>query len=271
MGWRPSSIRSLSFVYFTDEAVDKKSIVSNNPPLPPETSPCQPPLPLTTPPATPDQASRQSSVQYSRESSQGRSDSPSLEELEEKFQLLQKSLMTDDDDDLVVIDSCTDDDSQSSVAGEKSANPIDLDSCDEGNNSKCPIEIANDSMDSAEDFDFVKPKLTRTGSTTSIQTFGELGTGSPASSNPGTPIHTPTIDCKPIFKGTVSMSKDYGTPILKRAGSIEILPTDSKFSQGIEDHIPFENLPDATGRFSAISKIVDKIRQLKPTSRKKKK
>lgn len=177
----------------------------------------------------------------------------------------------DDDDDLVIIDSCTDDDSQSSVVGEKSANPIDLDSCDEGNNSKCPIEIANDSMDSAEDFDFVKPKLTRTGSTTSIQTFGELGTGSPASSNPGTPVHTPTIDYKPTFKGNVSVSKDYGTPILKRAGSIDMLPTDSKFSQGIEDHIPFENLPDATGRFSAISKIVDKIRELKPASRKKKK
>lgn len=177
----------------------------------------------------------------------------------------------EDDEDLVVLDSCEDDtESQSSNAGEKSANPIDLDSCDEGGTSKNPIEIANDSIDSTEDFDFVKPQLIRTGSTTSIQTFGELGTGSPASSNPGTPVHTPTMEYKPTFKGTVSMSKDYGTPILKRAGSIESLPSDSKFAQGIEDHIPFENLPDSTGRFNTIRKIVDKIRKIKPITRKKK-
>ncbi|XP_053376524.1 zinc finger CCHC domain-containing protein 8-like [Mercenaria mercenaria] len=249
----------------------KAAMIDYNPPLPPETPPSRPPMPLSTPPPTPDETSRQSSVNFSRESSQPRSDSPSLEELEEKYKLLQKSLMNDNEDgELIVLDSCDDESSLSSPAGEKSTNPIDVDSCDDGGTSKNPIEIANDSMDSTEDFDFVKPQLLRTGSTASIQTFGELGTGSPASSNPGTPVHTPTIDYKPTFKGTVSVSKDYGTPILKRAGSIDALPTDSKFAQGIEDHIPFENLPDSTGRFSTIRKIVDKIRKIKPMNKKKK-
>ena len=262
------------FFCFVDSE-SKEGKIEYNPPLPPETPPSRPPMPLTTPPPTPDETSRQSSLNYSRESSLGRSDSPSLEELEEKYKLLQKTLLNDNEDgELVVLDSCEDESSQSSAMGEKSSNPIDLDSCEEaeaeGDTSKNPIEITNDSIESVDDFEFVKPQLVRTGSTTSIQTFGELGTGSPANSNPGTPVNVP-VDYKPQFKGSVSVSKDYGTPILKRAGSIDALPTDSKFAEGIEDHIPFENLPDATGRFNTIRKIVDKIRKIKPINKKKKK
>jgi hypothetical protein len=264
--------QGLNFLCFTEDGASKEGNIEYNPPLPPETPPGRPPMPLTTPPPTPDETSRQSSLNYSRESSLARSESPSLEELEEKYKLLQKTLLNDNEDgELVVLDSCEDESSQSSLAGEKSYNPIDLDSCEEGDTSKNPIEIANDSIESVEDFDFVKPHLVRTGSTTSIQTFGELGTGSPCSSNLGTPVNAPvSIDYKPQFKGSVSVSKDYGTPILKRAGSINELPMDSKFAQGIEDHIPFENLPDSTGRFNTIRKIVDKIRKIKPIKKRKK-
>ncbi|KAL4224071.1 Zinc finger CCHC domain-containing protein 8 [Mactra antiquata] len=251
------------------------TVIGCDPPLPPDTPPGRPPMPLSTPPPTPDENSRQSSKQLSRESSTGRSDSPTLAELEEKYQLLQKTLNESGDDndmaEIVVLDSCDDDSQSSEVIGEKSSDPIEIDSVNDGDDSTCPIEIANDSIDSTEDFEFIKPQLNRVGSVTSIQTFGELGTGSPASSNPGTPVHNPFPDDKPSFKGTVSVSKNYGTPILKRAGSIDTLPSDSKFSQGIEDHIPFENLPEATGRFGAIRKIVDKIRKINPMGRKKKK
>lgn len=252
-----------------------------------ETPPSRPPVPNSTPPPTPDDTVHKSLLpQFSRESSQApseprsetRSESPSLEELEAKYQLLQKSLLVGDDDsvtgdELMVVDSCDDD----TNAGESSQNPIDLDSTqesivnvDEGN-SKCPIEIANDSMDStAGDFEFVKPRLQKSGSTTSIQTFGELGTGSPISSQPSTPTHSPFHDLKPDFKGSVSKSRDFSTPILKRSGSVDHKPADSKFAVGIEDHIPFENLPNATGTYDKMRNLImNKIRKLKPSFSKK--
>lgn len=268
---------------------ESNEVSSANPPLPPETPPSRPPIPDSTPPPTPDENSQHSTQKLSRENSatpsDGRADSPSLEELEKKYQLLQKSLLNEDslnedslnDSDLVVLDSCEDDDGNSQVSadaeGEQSANPIQIDSSDEGvgESSKNPIEIANDSIDSTvDDFEFVKPKLMKSGSAASIQTFGELGTGSPSGSAPNTPDHSPLTDFKPSFKGSVSKSKDFSTPVMKRMGSIESLPSDSKFAQGIEDHIPFENLPDATGNFDKIRTLVNKIRKLKPTFKKKK-
>lgn len=255
-----------------------------SPPLPPETPPSRPPIPDSTPPPTPDENSQHSTQKLSRENSKtpsgDRAGSPSLEELEMKYQLLQKSLLNEDslnDSDLVVLDSFEDDDENSQVSagaeGEQSANPIQIDSSDEGvgESSKNPIEIANDSIDSnVDDFEFVKPKLMKSGSAASIQTFGELGTGSPSGSAPSTPDHSPLTDFKPSFKGSVSKSKNFSTPVMKRVGSIESLPSDSKFAQGIEDHIPFENLPDATGNFDKIRTLVNKIRKLKPTFKKKK-
>jgi len=253
--------------------LDEAETSNMAPPLPPETPPSKPPIPDSTPPPTPDENSRHSFL--SRESSsapsEGRSESPSLEELEEKYKLLQKSLFEGAEDsltgdDVLVVDSVTGDET-----GDLSVNPIQLDS-DEDNDaeadpeagtSTCPIEIGNDSIDSTSDFEFVKPKLVRCGSTTSIQTFGELGSGSPRSSAPGTPVHSPFVDVKPEFKGTVSKSRDFSTPIMKRTGSIESLPSDAKFSMGIEDHIPFENLPGATGNFEKMRQLVSKIRDLK--------
>lgn len=199
----------------------------------------------------------------SRQGSEARSVSPSLEELEAQYQLLQQSLASadDDDDDVVVIDSC--DDSQSDNQGDVSSNPIVLDD-----------SIV--SVDS-EKSDIPVGKLKRNESTTSIQTFGELGTGSPLSSQPSTPLpssstreSSPFTEMNKNFKGTVSISKDYGTPILKKEGATEKLPTDTAFQQGIEDHIPFENLPGATGTFNRMRKLMDKIREKVSINKKKK-
>ena len=187
--------------------------------------------------------------------------------------MLQKTLHGDGDDvDLVVLDSCEDEDEPKAGIGDQSANPISVDSSDDtsGETSKNPIEIANQSVDSTlDDFEFVKPTLKKSGSVASIQTFGELGTGSPCSSAPGTP-GSPFSENMPSFKGTFSKSKDFSTPIMKRVGSIENIPSDVKFSRGIEEHIPFENLPDATGNFEKMRKLVGKIRKLKPNFLKKK-
>lgn len=69
------------------------------------------------------------------------------------------------------------------------------------------------------------------------------------------------------FTSSTSISKDYGTPILVRDKSFQALPSPEKFGQGIEDHIPFENLPDSVGTFDKIktlfSTIRDKVKQLK--------
>ncbi|PVD31346.1 hypothetical protein C0Q70_06758 [Pomacea canaliculata] len=62
------------------------------------------------------------------------------------------------------------------------------------------------------------------------------------------------------FMSTTSISKDYGTPIMIKNNSFKVLPTPEKFSQGIEDHIPFENLPDSVGTFEKMRNIFRHIR-----------
>ena len=197
--------------------------------------------------------------------------SPSLEELEAQYQLIQQTLATasEDDDDVMVVDSC--EDSQSDSQGEKSANPIVLD------DSSNPIVLEDSMSSDSEKLDYPVGKLKRNESTTSIQTFGELGVGSPFSSQPGTPLpsggpkeSSPFIEMSSQFKGTVSISKDYGTPILQKEGSAQKLPSDVAFQQGIEDHIPFENLPDATGTFNKMRNLLEKIKQKMSFNKKKK-
>jgi len=60
---------------------------------------------------------------------------------------------------------------------------------------------------------------------------------------------------------TISLTKDFGTPILVRHKTA--LPDASKFAAGAEDHIPFENLPEATGTFEKMKNIIDLIRKKK--------
>ncbi|XP_059163216.1 zinc finger CCHC domain-containing protein 8-like isoform X2 [Physella acuta] len=57
---------------------------------------------------------------------------------------------------------------------------------------------------------------------------------------------------------TISLSKDFGTPILVRE-KIK-LPDASKFGKDIEEHIPFENLPNSTGTFEKMKDLLDLIR-----------
>ncbi|WAR03845.1 ZCHC8-like protein [Mya arenaria] len=166
---------------------DEESNLMIDPPLPAETPPRRPPPPNSTPPPTPDENTRTSLL--SRESSvapsDGRSGSPTLEELEQQYQALQHTLLEGEDS------QTGDSGEEGTGVGDDTANAIELDSADDidpAGTSICPIEITNDSVDSCpDDFEFVKPKLVKCSSTTSIQTFGELGSGSPRGSAPGTP------------------------------------------------------------------------------------
>ncbi|XP_048753439.1 zinc finger CCHC domain-containing protein 8-like isoform X2 [Ostrea edulis] len=202
------------------------------PPLPVETPSSKPPLPKDHPPPTPP-APKLSLPKMAREISiTERSKSPSLEELESQLKLLQDKLASNETDvDLQILDSCGASDEENSP------------------------EVAELLM--------LKEKLLkRTDSISSIQTFGELGSGG---SCPGTPQPTPNTNTGMNSVGSLhqskSISKDYGTPILK--GPIESLPDSSKFGEGIEDHIPYENLPDATGTYDKIRELISRVRTIK--------
>ena len=56
-----------------------------------------------------------------------------------------------------------------------------------------------------------------------------------------------------------SLSQSSGTPILEGgtpSSSGKLLPAAAKFADGITEHLPFENLPNATGQFAKVRKII---------------
>ncbi|XP_064612194.1 zinc finger CCHC domain-containing protein 8-like [Liolophura sinensis] len=222
------------------------------PPLPVDTPPCNPPLPDGTPPPTPPvtqgralnftstgRTSRSASVRSSmdRQSSSGEvggSDVPSesLEDLENQYKVLMEQLATEEgeDSDVVVMDSYNNDDSNS--AHEKET--------EEG-------EISQDDSQTSE-------------GTQVLTDDGEVSSSS---------VPNPDLVCQvlnPIMKPSVSVSRNYGTPIHK-ASAFSSLPDPEKFGSGITDHIPFENLPDATGTFEKLKGLLGKIRDKKKTKK----
>lgn len=220
----------------TPEEISRRSgrtPLPGEPPLPMYTPPARPPLPQGTPPPTPVMPSPIHRQLSSMSAKSERSDSPTLDDLQKQYQLLQEKLAQDectDNVELQIVDSIDEDE--------------------------------DDSMTEPQDLPNLGVQLARQGSTTSIQTFGELGTGSQSDSLPNSPV-TPKAsfsDINTVFKKCNSISKDFGTPIYMRTISKEKLPDASNFGQGIEEHIPYENLPDATGSYSKISKLIDKIR-----------
>lgn len=54
---------------------------------------------------------------------------------------------------------------------------------------------------------------------------------------------------------------DLGTPILKSASPYSRIPAADNFSIGIQDVINFENLPDSTGHYLRMNKVIHKIRK----------
>ncbi|KAL3856467.1 hypothetical protein ACJMK2_011221 [Sinanodonta woodiana] len=260
------------------------------PPLPADTPPTKPPLPDGTPPATPESQrkiiyprkvdSRQNSLQSENRKS------PSLEELQMQYELLQKKLEDSEQDDskIVILDSFEDNTSQ-----DRGSAAVNLDETDEAE-TKSPdavkeeadeksvevIEIADDSfeLDSNQKITpFVTRQMSRQGSATSINTFGELGFGSPVISSTESEFVMPesTDSSQSSFSRSLSMSKEYGTPILNRANSFNALPSNENFGVGIEEHIPYENLPDSTGTFNRMRGLIKRIRDKVGLKKSKKK
>uniref|UniRef100_A0A0B6ZSI6 CCHC-type domain-containing protein n=2 Tax=Arion vulgaris TaxID=1028688 RepID=A0A0B6ZSI6_9EUPU len=63
----------------------------------------------------------------------------------------------------------------------------------------------------------------------------------------------------PRSSSTISLSRNFGTPVFTRENSG--LPDPSKFGQGIEEHIPYENLPNSIGTFEKMKDLIDIIRK----------
>ncbi|XP_033746912.1 zinc finger CCHC domain-containing protein 8-like [Pecten maximus] len=235
-----------------DTVKPKRLPLTGEPPLPLNTPPGKPPIPKETPPPTPEGMTPAKHVSEDREKS------PSLEDLEQQYQLLQEKLCEDDGDkevELQVIDSCGPEDDGSATSKDQLSKSSSVES---GSSSQ----------------DLSRSQMSRMGSTASITSFGELGRGSPTSSLPGTPLVEQSSNFTELnftFKSTTgSISRDFGTPIQKRQGVASDLPDADKFGEGIMDHIPYENLPEATGTFEKMRGLIDRIRT-KVSLRKKKK
>lgn len=57
---------------------------------------------------------------------------------------------------------------------------------------------------------------------------------------------------------SMSISREFGTPL--GFDSDQPLPAPEKFSSNITEHIPYENLPNATGMFEKMQNVVKKVR-----------
>lgn len=71
-----------------------------------------------------------------------------------------------------------------------------------------------------------------------------------------------TPDSKPSNKRhSMSISVSPGTPILEQGNPFQKLPDADKFAQGITEHLPFENLPDAVGSYEKMRGVISCVQQ----------
>lgn len=61
------------------------------------------------------------------------------------------------------------------------------------------------------------------------------------------------------YSNSLSIAK--GTPIVITQNPFNTLPDSSKFSLGVSDHLPFENLPNSTGTYEKMKGVLDKVRK----------
>lgn len=71
-----------------------------------------------------------------------------------------------------------------------------------------------------------------------------------------------TLEIKPaIVQSTEIKSKEEGTPIVQMYSEFKDLPAQDKWMTNTTDHIMFENLPDATGKFEEMRELLKKVRK----------
>ncbi|KAI5720490.1 hypothetical protein M8J77_007427 [Diaphorina citri] len=84
---------------------------------------------------------------------------------------------------------------------------------------------------------------------------------STSSSLPSTSTPPPTLSKTASTPNLGSIKTiDLGTPIIDHAVSFDRLPSQEAFSKNICDVLNFDNLPDSTGKYKILSKVVKKVR-----------
>ena len=178
---------------------------------------------------------------------------PTLEELEERRQLLQSELLAGDD----ITDSCDDDattqsqeDTASSAAEDSSfLSPLppsrlrQIYSRDTGSGtpSPGPPPLPQDTPP--------RPPPLPEGTPPPQRTPGSLSTPQGHS--------TSQLMTTPSSGGSISMA--LGTPVSGESSAKKDkgLPNSSKFADGIQEHLNFENLPESTGTYDRLRKVLD--------------
>ena len=67
----------------------------------------------------------------------------------------------------------------------------------------------------------------------------------------------------PIKTSTKVKQIDDGTPIVQMHSPFTSLPAQDKWTTNTTDHIFFENLPEATGKYDQMAEILKKVRNSK--------
>ncbi|GFY37799.1 zinc finger CCHC domain-containing protein 8 [Trichonephila inaurata madagascariensis] len=117
-----------------------------------------------------------------------------------------------------------------------------------------------------EDIDEDTKKM-RNGTNDDNDSFKQL---SPESSMLKTPESQSINSCNSTPKQSLgtSLSQSPGTPILEQGNRFQKLPELNKFAQGITEHLPFENLPDALGTFEKMRGILSDVQKKLQTIKK---
>ena len=73
----------------------------------------------------------------------------------------------------------------------------------------------------------------------------------------------------PVKSSTKVRQVDDGTPIVQMHSPFTSLPAQDKWTTNTTDHILFENLPDATGKYDQMVEILKKVRTKKNSQNEK--
>ena len=179
-----------------------------------------------------------------------------LEELEAKQAMLKRQLAAAEDIDVMIIDSSSDDGFVPPLPPTPKRPPLPPGTPPESPNNRMPPPFKRTPLK--------LPKPKNTGSATS--TPSDCKGATPVTPQQSTPS---SISCTPDRSLSISMttpssggsiSMQFGTPIHDSVTE-EHLPDPSKFASCISEHIPFENLPGATGTFERVKRALKKAQK----------
>ena len=196
--------------------------------------------------------------------------STSLEDLEAEKEMLRRQLAaaegTDEDVELVIIDSSSDESFVPPLPPTPVRPPLPLNTppVTPERNGKMPPPFKRTPLKLPKprntDAGMLAPSATSTPSSKDtgapVTPQGQPATpsGGDSSAVPSTPENSQSVSvATPSSGGSILM--EYGTPVNE---ADQHLPDPSKFASCISEHIPFENLPNATGTFERVRRVLKK-------------